>query len=59
MKDYLIGDLAEADWESSIKTNTGPNAPDAPSGSNLAQWIIPTIVALSVALLYRFYIAGN
>ena len=26
--------------------------------SNLAQWIIPTIVALGVALLYRFYIAG-
>ncbi|XP_022097650.1 cytochrome b5-like isoform X2 [Acanthaster planci] len=33
MKDYLIGDLAEADWETSIKTNTGPNAPEAPSGS--------------------------
>ncbi|XP_038078492.1 cytochrome b5-like isoform X1 [Patiria miniata] len=59
MQDYLIGDLAEADWETSVKTNTGPNAPDAGSGSNWAQWIIPTIVALGVALLYRFYIAGN
>ncbi len=59
MKDYLIGDLAKADWETSVECNPGPIVPDSGSGSNLAQWIIPTIVALGVALLYRFYIAGN
>ncbi|XP_071784984.1 cytochrome b5-like isoform X2 [Asterias amurensis] len=34
MKDYLIGDLAEADWETSVTSNTGPVAPDSGSSGS-------------------------
>ncbi|XP_072013411.1 cytochrome b5-like isoform X1 [Amphiura filiformis] len=60
MKDYIKGELHEDDRsKTQTQTNYTPSAPEPQKNSLFVQWVVPAIVALGVALIYRFYFASS
>lgn len=61
MKDYFIGELDEKDKVKSAKVKRADELPSAPSsdGGAFWNWIVPGIIALGVALAYRYYFASS
>ncbi|XP_071494324.1 cytochrome b5-like [Diadema antillarum] len=60
MKDYHIGELADED---KFKPNTRVSAAIGNSsesqGSFLLNWVLPAVVGIGVAVIYRVFFAGN
>ncbi|WP_411027041.1 hypothetical protein, partial [Salmonella sp. s55044] len=61
MKDYFIGELVEKDKVKSANVKKVDDSPAATSndGGAFWNWIVPGIVALGVALAYRYFVAGS
>lgn len=57
MKQYLIGELTEEDkLHTKEKVFTWSSNEDAPAGSTMS-WLVPIVVAILVALVYRLFLA--
>jgi len=58
MKDYIIGELVEADREAPPKPGSSTHPQSSDSSSSWSSWLIPITIAIAAALVYRF-IAGQ
>ncbi|XP_071812466.1 cytochrome b5-like isoform X1 [Apostichopus japonicus] len=60
MKDYLIGELDEKDKVKSAKVKRAEELPSSSNdGGAFWNWIVPGIIALGVALGYRYFFATS
>lgn len=61
MKDYFIGELDEKDKVKSAKVKRAEDLPYSPSndGGAFYNWVIPGLIALGVALAYRYFFASS
>jgi len=55
MEDYLIGELAAEDKESSSgKSSTGTGVAEGEGGSSIMSYLIPLAIAVIAAIAYRY-----
>nr|CAB3235063.1 cytochrome b5-like [Phallusia mammillata] len=56
--DYYIGDLHPDDYIPEKGKTKFVTTGEGSSGSALSNWLIPGLIALGVALVYRFYVSN-
>lgn len=58
MKDYFIGELAEADKEAeTTPVKTTPTSNSSNGSNSWTSWLVPLGIAIAAALLYKFVIS--
>ncbi|XP_074646344.1 cytochrome b5-like [Tubulanus polymorphus] len=59
MKDFVIGEIVDADKEAPLKSSSTTHPSSSTSESSWASWLIPITIAIAAALVYRLVVSSN